>query len=93
VARFGAAIGVAPGEGLLAVYKEGSDFEVVALDAAGRNRPDWAAAFRHRRTFDVRPLPDEPAGRQRWTAMVRRLASRLDPARRPYAVAALVVGP
>ena len=35
-------------DGLVAIYKDGPVFEVVAIDSAGRTRPDWAAAIRQR---------------------------------------------
>jgi ATP-dependent helicase HepA len=81
-----------PGEGLAAIYKDGPDFEVIALDAKGRARPEWAAALRER-PRRIRRADDEPSNRAKWTAMVRRLGTRLDPARTPHALAALVVRP
>ena len=60
VARFEVEIGQERGEGLVAVYKDGPVFEVVVIDAAGRARPDWAAAFRQR-PLRARPVTDEPA--------------------------------
>jgi len=80
------------GEGLAAVYKDGPDFEVVAFDASGRARPDWAAALRER-PRRVRRAAEDTSGRGTWTAMVRRLGSRLDSGRTPHALAALVVRP
>ena len=92
VARFEVAIGQERGEGLLAVYKDGPVFEAVVIDSAGRARPDWAAAFRQR-PIRVRPVTDEPIEDRNWRAMVRRLGTRLEPARRPHALAAIVVRP
>jgi ATP-dependent helicase HepA len=98
VARFELAIGGEQGEGLVAVYKDGALFEVVAIDAAGRARPDWAAAFRHR-PLGARPVADEPGpsstrgGGRDWREMIRRLEPLLDPARRPHALASIVVRP
>jgi ATP-dependent helicase HepA len=85
-------IGAEKGLGLLALYKEGPSFEAVAVDAAGRPRPDWAAALRRRplRTRRLAPgLRHEPA----WPAAIRRMAGALDPKRRPVALAAVVVAP
>jgi hypothetical protein len=48
VARFESRSAGTGGEGLVAVYKEGPVFEVVAIDSAGQTRPDWAAAIRQR---------------------------------------------
>jgi ATP-dependent helicase HepA len=92
VARLELQAGREPGEGLAAIYKDGPDFEVVALDARGRVRPEWAAALRER-PRRARRVTDEAASRAVWTAMVRRLGTRLDPGRRPHALAALVVRP
>jgi ATP-dependent helicase HepA len=92
VARFEVAIGQERGDGLVAVYKDGPVFDVVAIDAAGRARPDWAAAFRQR-PLRVRPVTDDRIEDPDWRGMVRRLGSQIDPARRPQAVAAIVVRP
>jgi ATP-dependent helicase HepA len=92
VARLDIQAGREAGEGLAAVYKDGPDFEVIALDAAGRSRPEWAAALRDRPRRVTR-ASDDAASRPTWTAMVTRLAARLDPKRAPHAVAVLVVRP
>ena len=92
VARFEVDIGPERGEGLMAVYKDGPVFEVVAIDSTGRARPDWTAALRQR-PLRARPVTVEPVEEQHWKEMVRRLGARLDPARRPHAVAAIVVRP
>jgi hypothetical protein len=92
VARFQVEIGREGGEGLVAVYKEGREFEVIAFDSVGKPRPEWAAAFREP-SLQTRRVVDDAADRREWKAMVRRLASCLDPARRPHALAAIVVGP
>jgi len=101
VARFEVEIGAEPGEGIVAFYKEGPGFEVVAVDASGRFRPDWAAAFRpdaatrsgSARGWRARPVTGAAAGDRQWMTMVRRLGARLEPARRPHALAAIVVRP
>ena len=59
---------------------------------SGRPRPDWAAALRER-PRRVRRATDDAAGRAAWTAMARRVGTRLDPARPLHALAALVVRP
>jgi ATP-dependent helicase HepA len=92
VARLELETGREPGEGLAAIYKDGPEFEVVVFDAAGRRRPEWAAALRER-PRRARRANDEPATRAAWTAMVRRLGARLDASRRLHALAALVVRP
>jgi len=91
-ARFEVEIGQEHGEGLVAVYKDGPVFEVVAIDSAGQARPDWAAAIRQR------PLRARPVSRYAddgvdWEGMIRRLGTGLEPARRPHALAAIMVRP
>jgi ATP-dependent helicase HepA len=91
VARFALETGREADEGLVAIYKEGPRFEVVAFDSSGRRRNDWAALF-HRQ-----PLPATPIGgdgeHHGWKSLVVRLAAHLDPARRPHALASIVVRP
>jgi ATP-dependent helicase HepA len=91
-ARLELAIGSERGDGLAAIYKDGPDFDVVAFDAQGRARADWAAALRRRPLAARRPV-DDPPGRTRWTATVSRLGALLDPARTPHALVALSVRP
>jgi ATP-dependent helicase HepA len=78
------AIGDEAGLGLLALYKDGPEFEAVALDAALRPRPDWAAALR-RRPLRTRRVPPGLLSEPGWPAAIRRIAAALDPARRPVA--------
>ena len=92
VAVVGVAIGEEKGLGLLALYKDGPEFEVVAFDAAPRPRRDWAATLR-RRPLRTRRVPPGLLREPGWPAAVRRIAAALDPARRPVALAALLVGP
>ena len=92
VARFEVEIGQERGEGLVAVYKDGPVFEVVALDSAGLARPEWAAAFRER-PLRARRVTNELVEDRDWPGMVRRLGARLEPTRRPHALAAIVVRP
>jgi hypothetical protein len=90
VARLEVSIPGAPGAGLIAIYKDGPAVEIAALDAAGRQRPEWAAAF-SARPVRARRMSDEDARDRDWPALVRRLATKLDPNRRPEAIAAIVV--
>jgi ATP-dependent helicase HepA len=78
--------------GLVAIYKDGRAFEVVAIDVAGNARPDWAEALLQR-PIRVRPVIGEAARDQDWRTMVRRLGAQLDPTRRLHAVAAIEVRP
>ena len=92
VARFQMEIGGARGEGLVAVYKDGPGFEILAIDATGQTRTDWASAIRQR-PLPARRLTDEAKDRVDWEGLVRRLGKQLDPARRPHALAAIAVRP
>jgi ATP-dependent helicase HepA len=92
VVRFETEIGAEEGEGLVAVYKEGPVFEVVAIDSFGQDRPDWAAAIRQR-PLRAHPVSHDAAERVDWGGMVRRVGKRLDVTRRPHALAAVVVRP
>ena len=60
------------GCGLVAIYKDGLGFDVVAFDSIGRRRPDWAAAFRQR-PLRARRMPDGAIDDRQWTEMIRRL--------------------
>jgi ATP-dependent helicase HepA len=86
------ATGAERGLGLLALYKDGPRFEALALDATGRPRPDWAAWLSKRPLRASRVAPELPRAPE-WAATLRRLGAALDPARRPVALAGLVVGP
>ena len=92
VARFEIDIGQERGDGLVAIYKDGPVFEVIAIDSGGQARPDWAAAFRQR-PLRARAVTNELVEDPPWQAMVRRLGAQLDAARRPHALAAIVVRP
>jgi ATP-dependent helicase HepA len=85
-------VGSDRGKGLVAIYKDGPRFEVVARDFSGRDRRDWADVFRQK-SFRARPVSegvlDDPGSAE----MVRRLGAQLEPSRRPYALAAIVVRP
>jgi ATP-dependent helicase HepA len=76
------------GDGLIVIYKDGPQFEVAAVDADGRARPEWADAFRRPSLDALRPAT-APAARD-WPALVTRLAPRLG-SRRPYAIAGVAV--
>jgi ATP-dependent helicase HepA len=86
------AMGQEKGLALLALYRDGPAFEAVALDAGGRPRPDWAEALT-RRPLRTRRVPAGLVHEPGWGPAVRRMAAGLDPARRPVALAVVVVGP
>ena len=79
----------APGTGLVALYKDGPEFETAAIDLDGQARPDWADAFR-RQPLAARRMSAEDAAAQDWPALVARLAPQLG-SRRPHAIAAVVI--
>jgi ATP-dependent helicase HepA len=89
--RFDITIGTDTGEGLVAIYKDGPAFEVVALDDKGQVRLDWAEAVLQR-PIRARPIA-KASEHDGWKTMVRQLGERLDPARRLHALAAIRVRP
>jgi ATP-dependent helicase HepA len=92
VVRFEVTIGAEQDAGLVAIYKDGPEFEIVAIDSAGQIRPDWAAAIRQR-PLGPRPMTDDTKETVDWARIVRRLGTRLDATRRPHALAAIAVRP
>ena len=92
VARFEIEIGQEHGDGLVAVYKDGPVFEVVAIDSSDQTRPDWAAAIRQR-PLRAHPVTKHAEESVDWAGLVRRLGAQLDATRRPHALAAIVVRP
>jgi hypothetical protein len=90
--RFEIKMGQEVDAGLIAIYKDGRAFEVVAIDVAGNVRPEWAAAVLQR-PINVRAIVGEAAKSIDWRSMVRRLGAQLDPTRRLHAVAAIEVRP
>ena len=89
VARLELVIPGQPGTGLIAIYRDGPQFEVVAFDAERRARPDWADAFR-RRSIGALKMTTAGAAAHDWPGLVTRLAPQFGN-RRPHAIAAVVV--
>jgi ATP-dependent helicase HepA len=89
VARVEVRIPGEAGVGLVIIYKDGPEFEVIALDADGHARPGWADAFRRRPLNAVKMKADDAAAHD-WSAMLTGLAPQLG-GRRPHAIAAVVV--
>jgi hypothetical protein len=77
------------GTGLIVIYKDGPEFDVLALDTDGRAQPVWAEAFRWR-SARARKMTSEDAAAHDWSAIVARLTPHLEK-RPPHAVAAVVV--
>src|SRR5262249_5032840 len=90
VAALRAAIGGEPGFGVVALYKDRPVWEGVGADADGRLGEAWAAAF-SRRGSKVEAAPKAALGEPRFAPTVGRLGARLDPQRRPVALAAIWV--
>jgi ATP-dependent helicase HepA len=89
VARLEVRLPGEPGAGVIAIYKDGPEPEVVAVDANGRARQDWAEAFRQGSLAAQKMRPETVAAHD-WRTLVPRIASSLA-GRRPHAVAAVVV--
>jgi ATP-dependent helicase HepA len=92
VAVLGVQIGQERGFGLLALYKERLGFDAVVVDEEGRSRPSWAAALR-RHPLRTRRVPPGLLEAPDWSVRIERLGAFLDGARRPVALAAVVVAP
>jgi len=87
VARLAIPAAGEPDRGIVGIYKEGARFDVVAVDSAGRDRPDWAVVFRERPLRAAKMNAREIAACD-WQGLVRRLAEGLG--ERPmHAVAAV----
>jgi ATP-dependent helicase HepA len=91
VARLEVRIPGDAGRGLVAIYKEGPQFDVRAIDSEGRERPAWAEAFL-RRPLRAARMKAIDATEYDWRALVTRLAPQMGD-RSPHAVAAIVVRP
>ena len=85
VARLDVQIPGEAGRGIVAIYKDGAQFDVEAFDSEGRRRPEWAAAFRVRPLRATGMKPSD-AAEYDWRGLAMQLGGRP-----PYAVAAVVV--
>ena len=74
----------------VAIYKDGPVFEVVAVDASGQLKPEWARAIEAGR-YTARRTPEDLWERHDWAGLVRRCARCLDASRTPHAVAAVIL--
>jgi ATP-dependent helicase HepA len=76
------------GEGIVAAYRTPTGFELIAMDASGRRRPDWVAALQRW------PPGLTPVGsRRRRHLPLGQLLALVDSKRRPEALAVVVVEP
>lgn len=80
------------GFGLLALYKTGPRFEAVAVDARGRERPEWAALLSRRPLRSRRVRAEAWTTQPGWPQLVRALAQRLEERGQPVALAAIRFG-
>jgi ATP-dependent helicase HepA len=87
VARLEVQVAGESGRGIVAIYKDGPQFDVRAFDSDGRQRPDWEEVLRDRR-LRASPMKPPDAAEYDWKALAARLAPRFD-ARPPHAVAAV----
>jgi ATP-dependent helicase HepA len=80
------------GFGLLAVYKDGSDIEIIAIDVSGKQRPEWAALLTQRplrtKRFKYSSWTSQPG----WSDLIRALGAHLSKHSSPIAVAAFRIG-
>ena len=84
-----------PGEdgfGVLALFRDRGRMAPVALDAQGRERPEWAARIVARPLRSRRVRAETWTGRAEWPKLVRALARHLDARGTPLAVAAFRIG-
>ncbi len=79
------------GFGLVAFYRREVGFEAVAVDLAGRRRPEWEALASRRPLKSRRVDAEAWCSRPEWSETVQRLASHLPVDEEPEAVAALLV--
>lgn len=78
--------------GLFAAYKDGADFEAVAFDLKGRERPEWCERIL-RQPFDSRPVRTESwVDRPSWQQLIRKLGQCIEGREKPVAIAALRAG-
>jgi ATP-dependent helicase HepA len=76
------------GSGLLGLYKVGRGFEMVALDAEGRERPAWAERLTRRPLRSRRVSAEVWTADPEWAQRIRALAERLAAYGAPVAAAA-----
>jgi ATP-dependent helicase HepA len=80
------------GFGVLAIYKNGPQFEPVAIDIEGVERPEWAERLTRRPLRSKRVSKDSWTLQPGWPTLIRSLAKHLEGRGRPVAVAAFRIG-
>jgi ATP-dependent helicase HepA len=66
--------GTEEGLGILSIFKDGPDFEPVAVDMHGRERPDWAARLTRRPLRSRRVKKENWTKQPGWPSLIRNLA-------------------
>ena len=79
------------GLGLAAMYKEGPQFNVVAVNVAGQRCPEWEQFLMQRPLKSRRVKAKDVVGQPGWPTLVRQMAAHLEPFGEPVAIAAIVV--
>jgi len=81
------------GFGMLALYRHAAGFDAVAIDASGRERPDWAHRLTRRPLRSRRVRPETWTSQPGWPGLIRNLARHLEPRGLPAALVAFRIGP
>jgi ATP-dependent helicase HepA len=92
VALLHASGGGQEGLGLLALFRSGAGYDAVAVDAAGRERPEWAERLTRRPLRSRRVVPSSWTERPEWPRLIRGLARHLEGRGAPVALAAFRIG-
>jgi ATP-dependent helicase HepA len=92
VAHLEIAVGQEREEGIVAIYRDGASFDILAFDSTGHRRLEWETAFREH-PLRARRIDSARTASQEWRAMIRRIGAQLDRSHRPYALAAIATTP
>jgi ATP-dependent helicase HepA len=74
--------------GLLALYKQGAEFEAVAFDGKGRERPDWSERLTERPLKSRRVRADAWVSQKAWPNLIDSLGQDVEKRGEPVALAA-----
>jgi ATP-dependent helicase HepA len=74
--------------GLLALYKRGAEFEAVAFDGKGRERPDWTERLTERPLKSRRVRADAWVSQKAWPELIESLGQAIEERGEPVALAA-----
>ena len=76
------------GFGLLALYKDGPRVSAVAVDAEGRERPEWARRLMQRPLRSRRIKAETWTAQPGWPELVRKMAKSIEDRGQPVMLAA-----